>query len=72
MLPVGMPGIDFASIQKAFKQGADVTVIGIRRGLDPVLNPPASLRVDGGTVMYYIGAQRLSSEDILRTVKALG
>ena len=71
VLPMGMEGVDFASLQKAFKHAADVTVIGIRQGLEPVLNPPATSRVEGGTVVYYIAAHRLSSADVLAATKAL-
>ncbi len=68
VLPAQCSAVTFGVLQKAFKDRADVTLIGIRQGSDPLLNPPASLRVSAGTALYYIAADRLSQDEVVEVV----
>ena len=72
VLPAHCAGVAFADLQRAFKEKADVTLIGIRQGRDPLLNPPGSLLVSGGTPVYYIAGQRLSPQALSDVVATCG
>ncbi|AYY15428.1 ion transporter [Actinobacteria bacterium YIM 96077] len=68
-LPDSMGGVTFGACQTAFGQGHDATVLAVRTSEGLQVSPSWSTELPAGSVLYYVGRERLEPGQIAGTVR---
>ncbi|MQA11492.1 MAG: ion transporter [Pseudonocardiaceae bacterium] len=69
-LPESLGTVAFGDCQTALGKGFDATALAARTGDDLLVSPNWRTTLPPGTVLYYVGRQRITGEEIARAVRA--